>query len=61
MQNSNGKKFWQSKTLYVNLLAIAGLVAQNYFNYEISANTQVAILAGINTGLRLITDEEINW
>ena len=55
------KKFWQSKTFYVNLLAIAGLVAQDQFGFALSAETQVSILAAINVGLRFITKEEIVW
>lgn len=57
----NGKKFWQSKTFYVNLLAIAGLVVQDQFGFALSAETQVSILAAVNVALRLITKEEIVW
>lgn len=56
-----GKKFWQSKTFYVNLLAIAGLVVQDQFGFALSAETQVSILAAVNVALRLITKEEIVW
>lgn len=55
------KKFWQSKTFWVNVLAIVGLIAQDQFGYKFSAETQVAVLAIINTGLRIITKEEIIW
>ena len=55
------KKFWQSKTFYVNLLAIVGLVAQDQFGFALSAETQVSILAAVNVALRLITKEEIVW
>lgn len=55
------KKFWQSKTFYVNLLAIAGLVVQDQFGFALSAETQVSILAAVNVALRLITKEEIVW
>jgi len=55
------KKFWQSKTFYVNILAIAALVAQAQFDYELPAETQVSILAAINVALRFITKEEIVW
>lgn len=56
-----GKKFWQSKTFYVNLLAIVGLVVQDQFGFALSAETQVSILAALNVALRLITKEEIVW
>ena len=55
------KKFWQSKTFYVNILAIAALVVQAQFDYELPAEAQVSILAAINVGLRFITKEEIVW
>ena len=55
------KKFWQSKTFYVNLLAIVGLVAQDQFGFALSAEAQVSILAAVNVALRLITKEEIVW
>lgn len=55
------KKFWQSKTFYANLLAIAGLVAQDQLGFGLSAEIQVSILAAINAGLRLVTKDEIVW
>lgn len=55
------KKFWKSKTFYVNLLAIVGLVAQDQFGFALSAETQVSALAAVNVTLRLITKEEIVW
>jgi len=58
---SGKKKFWQSKTFYVNILAIAALVVQAQFDYELPAETQVSILAAINVALRFITKEEIVW
>lgn len=61
MAKVTGKKFWHSKTFYVNLLAIAGLIAQSQFGFELSAETQVSALAAINVALRFITKEEIVW
>lgn len=55
------KKFWQSKTFWTNVLAIACLVVQDQFGFALSAETQVSILAGVNMALRLITKEEITW
>jgi len=56
-----GKKFWLSKTFWVNVLAILALVAQSQFGFEISAETQVSILAAVNVVLRLVTKEPITW
>ncbi len=58
---TNGKKFWHSKTFYVNLLAIAALVGQMHFGFAVSAEAQASILAAVNVALRLVTKEEIVW
>lgn len=55
------KKFWQSKTFYVNMAAIVALIAQSEFGYIISLEAQASMLAAVNVGLRLITKEEIVW
>jgi len=56
-----GKKFWQSKTFYVNLLAIVALIAQSQFGFVVSVEAQASALAAVNVALRLITKEEIVW
>jgi len=56
-----GKKFWASKTFWVNILALAALIAQSQFNFKISPEVQVSILAGVNMVLRIITKEPIAW
>ena len=57
----NGKAIWLSKTLWVNLLAVIGLIVQSYFGFVISPESQVMILAGINAVLRLVTKQPITW
>jgi len=53
------KKFYLSKTLWVNLIAIVGLVA---FGQEaVGAEISGVILAGINMVLRLVTKENVTW
>ena len=52
------KKFYLSKTLWVNLIAIVGLI---FFGGEISAEVVTMILAGINMVLRMITKEPLEW
>ena len=55
------KNPFTSKTLWVNILAIVALFAQNKFGFVLSPEIQVTILALINMGLRLITKTEITW
>lgn len=56
------KKWYTSKTLWVNLLAIAGVLAQEYYGQEIiSTELQVLLLPAINVLLRSITKDEIKW
>lgn len=56
-----GKKFWQSKTFWTNVLGIVALAAQSQFGYVFSPEAQVSALAAVNVALRLITKEEIVW
>ena len=57
------KKFWHSKTLWVNLIAIVGIVLNSLYGVEIDAELQAtfatAILGVINIILRLITKQPI--
>ena len=57
----DAKKFWLSKTFWVNILALVALVIQSQTNYIISAEAQVSILAVVNMALRLITKKEVTW
>jgi len=55
------KKFYKSKTLWVNILAIAGLIIESYTGHVLTPETQAMILGAVNILLRLITKEEIAW
>lgn len=55
------KKFYESKTFWVNVLAIAGMIVQSYTGFLVDAGTQVVILGVVNTLLRFITHKEITW
>lgn len=50
------KKWYKSKTLWANLLAIAAV-----FGLDITPDETAAILAVVNILLRLITKEELTW
>jgi len=56
-----GKKFWLSKTFWVNILGLAALVAQSQFGFIISPEAQISILAVLNVVLRAVTKEPIEW
>lgn len=53
------KKWYLSKTLYVNLLAAVALFVQNQFGYVIPPEFQAYILILVNLFLRTITKEEL--
>ncbi len=57
----NTKKLWQTKTFWVNALALIGLVIQSYTPYQLNAEAQISILAGVNILLRAVTKTEIVW
>ena len=56
----NTKRWYTSKTLWVNLLAIVALIAQTEFGYILDVEAQAVILAGINLILRIITKEGLS-
>ena len=54
-----GKKFWLSKTLWVNVLAAVALFVQNQYGWAIPMEYQGYALMVINLVLRTITKEEL--
>lgn len=61
MAETTTKKWYASKTLWANVIAIGAGFAAKQFGVEISAESQVAILGVLNLILRLVTKEEIVW
>ncbi|OGI31336.1 MAG: hypothetical protein A2287_02780 [Candidatus Melainabacteria bacterium RIFOXYA12_FULL_32_12] len=57
--NSASKKFYQSKTFWVNIISLAGLLVQSQTGFIIPAEVQAGILTVINTVLRFTTSEPI--
>jgi len=55
------KKWYLSKTIWVNGLAFIGLVAQAQTGFIFSPEMQAFALSLVNLGLRVITKEEILW
>ena len=56
----NTKRWYTSKMVWVNLLAIAALVAQTEFGYVLDVEAQSVILAAINLLLRIITKKGLS-
>lgn len=58
------KHFWQSKTIWINAIALAGMILASITGIELEADTQAAlataILAVINIVLRLITNQAVS-
>lgn len=55
------KKWYFSKTVWVNVLALAALYLQSEFGFVFSVELQAMSMTLINLGLRKITKEEITW
>ena len=51
------KRWWESKTLWLNALAIAGMLAEYMVTNQIySPEIHAIVLAALNLGLRIITN-----
>ena len=57
----NGKKFYLSKTFWINLIGIVAIIVQSFTKFVITPETQVLILSFVNMILRAITKEPIQW
>ena len=55
------KKWYTSKTLWVNAIAIIAGILADKMGVTLSSEAQVGILALINAGLRIITKEVVVW
>ena len=56
-----GKKWYKSKTLWVNLIALVALFLNDKLGFPLPQEEQMAILAVVNIILRFITKEPIRW
>ena len=54
------KKWYTSKTLIVNAVALIALVAQGAYGYVLDAEAQAAVITVLNIILRLITKSPLN-
>jgi len=55
------KRWYLSKVLWANTIALAALAVQAATGFIIDPASQAAILAVINLILRAVTGEEIDW
>jgi len=59
INESIGKKWWQSKTIKVNIIALVALLLQSQIGFELSTEETASILVVINLILRAITKEPL--
>lgn len=55
------KKWYMSKTVWVNALALGAVLLQTQFGFILTPELQAMALTFINLGLRTVTREEIVW
>ena len=56
------KRWYSSKTLWVNIISVVAILAQGYYKKDVlTIETQTALLGVVNLILRVITKEQINW
>jgi len=61
MPDQQEKKWYESKTLWVNLLSVIALVVQTQVGFVIDAEAQMALLGVINLVLRAVSKSVISW
>lgn len=54
-----GKRWFTSKVLWANVLAVGALLLQNHVGFILSAEDQVAVLAVLNIVLRFFTVQPV--
>jgi len=55
------KLWYTSKTLWVNALAIIGIIVANALGKDLPAGWEVTALGVINMALRFITKKPVTW
>lgn len=56
-----GKKFWQSKTFWANIVMGGAIVLQTQTGFVMGPELQSLAIIGVNMLLRKITKEPIIW
>lgn len=60
-QHQRIKPIWQSKTFWVNIVALGALAVQQKWGYVIDESIQVQLLTVINIGIRMVTKDVVSW
>lgn len=56
------KTWWSSKTIWVNLLSVIGIVTQSVTGVDVvSPEIQAGVLAIANVVLRMVTKSPVEW
>jgi anti-sigma-K factor RskA len=55
------KSIWASKTFWTNIIAAVAVTAQMRWGYVFDPSLQMLALAAINTALRKITNQAVEW
>ena len=63
MPDESSKSIFVSKTFWVNVLAVLGMVVQGLTGQQflVDTGTQATILAVLNIVLRTVTKQPVNW
>ena len=56
---NDSKKFWQSKTFWVNLISIVALIVQSKTGYVVNPSAQAIALGAVNVALRTVTKSAV--
>lgn len=51
----NNKKWWKSKTLWINLIAVGAIIVQIKYGFIVSPEEEIAVLAVVNLIVRAFT------
>lgn len=53
------KRWWQSKTVWVNIVALASVLLSTEFGFDLTAEETTSILVVINLILRAVTKQPL--
>jgi hypothetical protein len=56
-----GKKFWESKTFWVNMIMAGAVLVQTQYGFVIGPEIQALIISGVNLVLRKVTNQPVTW
>ena len=57
---ANGKRWFSSRTIWINIIALVALLLQSQIGFELNAEETASILVVINLIMRAVTKEPLN-